>query len=349
MPALPPAAIVLGMARLLRIAYPGAIYHVTVRGIARRALFVDGADYRRLLTRLEECVEEHDIRLYAYCLLANHYHLVCETPRGNISAFMRALGTGYNLYYNKRHRKTGYVTQGRFRAKVVEGDEYLLKLTRYVHLNPVKTRACEGLEIREKVKQLRVYPWSSYPGYIRPIRRLKWMDCGPMEALVKAYAGWGRGSYRTYVEAGLTESNDEFEELMHRSRIAIGTDEFLEDVDALYVRLMGKSVRREDVSFRKVRQALNVDKVLAVVSEVLEEPQESLRRRQRNSWSRAIAVRLLCRYAGCTRREAADVLRMGSGAAARLQCTQLNEAMSRQAELRSIVRRVEAKLNKLIT
>ena len=105
---------------------------------------MDPADYRRLLARLETCVDDHDIRLYAYCLLGNHYHLICETPKANISSFMRAVGTGYNLYYNKRHRKTGYVTQGRFRAKV-EGDEYLLKLTRYVHLYPVRTREFEGL------------------------------------------------------------------------------------------------------------------------------------------------------------------------------------------------------------
>ena len=345
----PEAAIVHDMARMLRIAYPGAICHVIVRGIARRALFVDEADYQRLLVRLAECVEEHDIRMYAYCLLVNHYHLVCETPRGNISAFMRSVGTGYNLYYNKRHGKTGYVTQGRFRAKVVEGDEYLLKLSRYVHLNPVRTRGCEGLEIRERVKRLRGYRWSSYPGYLRRSRREEWMEYGPMEALVKAYAGGGPNSYGTYVEAALAENDEEFERLMERSRIAIGTDDFLQRMDALYARLVGASPRPENVRFRNTRQNLSVRKVLDVVSEVLEEPVELLRRRQYRSWSRAIAVRMLCRYAGCSRREAADVLQMGSGAAASLQHSQLSEAMSRQSDLRAIVRKAETKLEKLNT
>ena len=338
-----------GMARLLRIAYPGAIYHVMVRGIARRALFADDGDYRRMLHRLEECVEEHEIRLYAYCLLANHYHLVCETPKANISAFMRALGTGYNLYYNKRHGESGYVTQGRFRAKVVEGDEYLLKLTRYVHLNPVRTGHCAGLELADKVKKLRSYPWNSYPGYVRRSRRQGWMDYGPMEALVEAYAGGGPNSYRRYVEAGLAESDAEWQQLMDQSRIAIGTDRFLEKIDALYVRLLRESRRPEDVVFRKTRRALSVSEVLAVVSEVLDEPEEALRRRQRNSWSRGIAVRMLGRYAGCTRREAAEALRMGSGAAASLQATALNAAIGSQAELRELVETVESELDKLIT
>ena len=337
------------MARLLRIAYPGAIYHVIVRGIARRALFEDPADYRRLLARLEACVEDHDIRLYAYCLLGNHYHLVFETPKANISAFMRAVGTGYNLYYNKRHRKSGYVTQDRFRAKIVEGDEYLLKLTRYVHLNPVRTREIERLDLQEKVKKLRSYPWSSYPGYIGRRKRADWVDYGPLEALVRMYAGGSRNSYRTYVEAGLAESDEEFDQLMKQSRLAIGAEEFLEKIDGMYVGLLDRSNRREDVSFRKTRGNLDVQDVLTAVSEALKEPEESLRRRQRNSWSRAIAVRMLCRYAGCTRRAAADALQMGSGAAASIQVGALNDALGRDSTLRALVHEIERKLDKLIT
>jgi hypothetical protein len=155
------------------------------------------------------------------------------------------------------------------------------------------------------------------------------MEYGPMEELVKAYAGGSPNSYRRYVESGLAETDEEFERLIQSSRIAIGTDEFLDKMDALYAGLVSRSRRPENVSFRNTRQNLSVNQILAVVSEVLEEPEEWFRRRQRSSWSRAIVVRMLCRYAGCTRRQAADILDMGAGAAASLQYTQLSKAMSR--------------------
>ena len=100
------------MARSLRVEFPGAIYHVTVRMVGswvqdRLRLFCDRADYERLIERLAERVDDFDIRLYQFCLMANHFHLVLETPRGNLCRFMHSLTTAYGTYYNLRHGRYG--------------------------------------------------------------------------------------------------------------------------------------------------------------------------------------------------------------------------------------------------
>lgn len=94
---------VLGMPRHLRVLYPGAIYHVTARGNGRHAIFGDDADRGRLLDRLAESAESYGVRVYLYCLMSNHVHLVLETPGANLSRFMQSVLTGYTVYYNLRH------------------------------------------------------------------------------------------------------------------------------------------------------------------------------------------------------------------------------------------------------
>ena len=128
------------MARPIRIEYEAAVYHVTMRGNDRRNLFEDDADRERFLAKLGESGILFEMRLYLYCLMSNHVHLVLGTPRANLSRFMQRLETAYTVYFNHRHRRCGHLFQGRFGSVLVEEDEYMLKLSRYVHLNPVFTK-----------------------------------------------------------------------------------------------------------------------------------------------------------------------------------------------------------------
>jgi putative transposase len=125
------------MARPLRVEYGGAIYHITVRGNARQKIFRGDLDRRTLLKRLSLSVRSYGVRVFLYCLMDNHFHLVLETPRANLGRFMQSVLTGYTVSYNLRHRRCGHLFQGRYGARLVAGDDYLLKLSRYVHLNPV--------------------------------------------------------------------------------------------------------------------------------------------------------------------------------------------------------------------
>lgn len=141
------------MARPLRIEFPGALYHVTVRGNARQDIFLDDEDRQRFLGVLERAVSRFHLLLHAYCLMNNHFHLVVETPEANLSKAMRQINGVYTQAFNRRHGRVGHVLQGRFKAIVVDRDSYLLELCRYVVLNPVRARS---------TRQPDTYPWSSY-------------------------------------------------------------------------------------------------------------------------------------------------------------------------------------------
>jgi len=125
------------MARKLRVQFPGVIYHITLRGVGRCNIFLDDRDRERFVERIADGVEIDEVRVYMFCLMTNHVHLLVETPMGNLSRFMHRMETGHSVFFNRRHSRSGHLTQGRYDAKLVEGDEYLLKLSRYLHLNPV--------------------------------------------------------------------------------------------------------------------------------------------------------------------------------------------------------------------
>ena len=110
------------MARPLRVEFPGALYHVTARGNERRAVFRDDEDRHRFLATLEEASTEYGLRLHAFCLMPNHYHLLVETPRANLSRAIGWLQTTYTIRFNRRHRRSGHLFQGRFKAHIVDAE-----------------------------------------------------------------------------------------------------------------------------------------------------------------------------------------------------------------------------------
>ena len=126
------------MARPLRIEFPGALYHVTARGHARAAVFLDDDDRRRFLALLAETAERRGWTCHAYCLMDNHYHLLVETSSADLGRGMRQINGVYTQRFNRAHGRAGHVFQGRYKAILVEKQAYLLELSRYVVLNPVR-------------------------------------------------------------------------------------------------------------------------------------------------------------------------------------------------------------------
>ena len=142
------------MARPLRIEYDGALYHVTSRGNDRKPIFKDDGDRELLLRTLARVNERFHWICHAYCLMNNHYHLIIETPDGNLSKGMRQLNGIYTQAFNKRHGRVGHVFQGRFKAILVQKDSHFLEVCRYVVLNPVRAKT---------IGHPRQWRWSSYP------------------------------------------------------------------------------------------------------------------------------------------------------------------------------------------
>jgi putative transposase len=141
------------MARPLRIEFDGALYHVTSRGNERKAIFKDDTDRKLFLDTLARVKDRFHWICHAYCLMNNHYHLVIETPDGNLSRGMRQLNGVYTQAYNRRHDRAGHLFQGRFKGIVVQKETHFLEVCRYVVLNPVRAKA---------VRDPREWKWSSY-------------------------------------------------------------------------------------------------------------------------------------------------------------------------------------------
>ena len=141
------------MARPLRLELAGGLYHVTSRGDRREAIYEEDEDRRRWLEILGHTCKRFNWRCHAYCQMDNHYHIVIETAEANLSKGMRQLNGVYTQYYNIQHDRVGHVFQGRFKGILVERDEYLLELARYVVLNPVRAKV---------TKTIGVWKWSSY-------------------------------------------------------------------------------------------------------------------------------------------------------------------------------------------
>ena len=140
------------MPRPLRIEFPGALYHVFSRGNDKRDIFRTDEDRELFLAALGEACERFGVRIHSYCLMTNHYHLLLETPEANLSQFMKLFLGVYTIRFNRTHKRVGHLFQGRYRAHLVDKDDYFLQVSRYIHLNPVSAGMKDLPE---------AYPWSS--------------------------------------------------------------------------------------------------------------------------------------------------------------------------------------------
>ena len=211
------------MARPLRIEYPGALYHVTSRGIERRPIFRDDHDRHRRLDWLRRTVEAYAWRLHAFALMPNHDHLFVETPLPDLSAGMQFLNGSYVSYFNFRHKRAGHLFQGRFTAQLVENERHYLEISRYIHLNPVRAKCADDPA---------AYPWSSYPGYLRPARALDWITYDRVLAEFGSDPPAARRSYRRFVLEGIQSPlPSPFADALHH--LVIGSPEFISKIKRL--------------------------------------------------------------------------------------------------------------------
>jgi REP element-mobilizing transposase RayT len=149
---------------LLR-ALEGAVYHVTARGNERKPIYRDDRDRERFLETLEETVERFGFVIHTYCLMPNHFHLLAQTPRANPSDAAGWLQTTYSIRFNRRHRRSGHLYQGRFKAHLVEEDAYARELIKYIHLNPVRPKDKRKPVPTKRKRELTSYRWSTHRAY----------------------------------------------------------------------------------------------------------------------------------------------------------------------------------------
>jgi REP-associated tyrosine transposase len=182
------------MARPLRIEYDGALYHVTSRGNERKPIFKDATDRELFLDTLSQVTHRFNWLCHAYCLMDNHYHLVIETPDGNLSKGMRQLNGVYTQAFNRCHRRVGHLFQGRFKGILVQKDSHFLEVCRYVVLNPVRAKA---------VKHPREWAWSSYRATAGQCAIPRCLTVNELLSHFGHRQSTGQEKYREYVSEGI--------------------------------------------------------------------------------------------------------------------------------------------------
>ena len=188
------------MARPLRIEFEDAIYHLLGRRNARQRIFAGERDQLEFLKLLETSAKRFDVAVLAFVLMGNHFHVVAQTRRANLSPWMHWLMVSYTVYFNWRHRRSGHLFQGRYKS--------LLGLSRHVHLNPVRGAVLGAGTPAQRRARLRAYRWSSYRGYAGLEKRFSFVEEELVLGELQASRRSERLRYRRFVEEGLVREID---------------------------------------------------------------------------------------------------------------------------------------------
>ncbi|NVE01749.1 transposase [Massilia sp. BJB1822] len=183
------------MSRLARIEFPGALYHVTARGNRRNHIYLDERDYLIWQDLLAQTVERFNLVVHGFCQMPNHFHLLVETPDGNLAAGMQFLNGVYAQHFNARHELVGHVIQGRYHAVLLQKQSHLLELARYISLNPVRAQlVSDPLEWR----------WSSHRAMLNPRSAPRWLTTAWL--LSQFAQAVPETAYQEFVHAGCQPS-----------------------------------------------------------------------------------------------------------------------------------------------
>jgi putative transposase len=318
------------MARSLRIEYPGAFYHVINRGHRQEAIVLDDLDRQRFLFYLENMAGQFRVLIHSYCLMANHYHVILETPDGNLSRAVQWLNVSYATYYNRRHRCVGHLFQGRFKAILVEAGTYLEALSRYIHLNPVRA----GL-----ASQAWEYPWSSCRHFVESGKVPAWLEVN------RVLVGFGRTTTvarRRYV-AYLSEPDvkNPFDDVVGGS--LLGGKPFLQWVKDTF--LAARREDREIPDLKTLRPRPSVEAIIDAVAERLGvSPEQILTRGRKCNRARDIALYLSRELSGLTCQELGRRFGGLSGAAVTIRHHLVSRRLAEDRRLRQDISQIRTRL-----
>lgn len=314
------------MARSVRMDYPATFYHVLSRGNERRKIFRDQRDYERFIDTIGRMVGRYHIEVHAYVLMGNHYHLLLRTQEGNLSRAIQWLGLTYSVWFNRRHKRSGHLFQGRFKSFIVEDDSYFTAMCLYIHRNPIRARIAD---------RLLDYPWSSYPAYVKPRKAPPWLTT----SLVLGVHGRSR---KRFIEAQRSYAKEEKALLTDlRYGLVLGSEAFVSRLK----KKLEKERHREKPQVRKVLRERSIEELLDhTIFPLLgvKDGKGLLRPVRRTSRpERDLAIYILCHLGFYTNQEVGSVFGVGytsiTGA--------LKRAEAYMAEIRKARRKVDRILN----
>jgi REP element-mobilizing transposase RayT len=310
------------MSRQLRIEYEGAYYHVTSRGNEQKAIFVDDKDKVVFLEILDKGFDRFRFFIHTFCLMTNHYHLLLETPGGNLSKIMHFVNTSYSTYFNRTHKRVGHLFQGRFKSILIEACSYARELSRYIHLNPVRA---EIVRIPEE------FPWSSYREFLADRKPAKWLRTDFVFRLFSENEDHARTQYKDYVYQGIHQPC--VNPLEGREHPAIlGNEEFIEQIKKRFLRKLTSN--RELPAIKRIIPSPRLADIHSITESILGE--ESKR-------SRKISVYLARKNTERSFKEIGEFWDLNESAACQI-FRRMQEEIANDPRLRDIVKGIEQRI-----
>lgn len=319
---------VLLMGRPIRIEYPGCLYHITSRGNERKKIFLDDRDRMKFLGILADYHDRYGILIHAYVLMDNHYHLILETPRGNLLKVMHGLNGSYTGYFNRKYGRVGHLFQGRYNAILIEKDTYLLPLSRYIHLNPARAG---------RVKKPDQYEWSSYRGYVGREKEKPWVESGWVLSQFSRRAARARRRYEEYVEEGVRKGISNPLSDVH-GQVILGTERFIEEIRGL---LRGKVLSQEIVGRARLQGHPGIEEIVGEVSRKFGVKHEAIRSgRIRGNTARQAALYLSHRYTGLSNEAIGRYFGVIHSSGVSKASTRVKEEMLRNKRLAALIQTI---------
>jgi REP element-mobilizing transposase RayT len=323
----------MAMARPLRVEYPGAFYHVISRGNAGAAVFITERDREKFLEYLQKAHARFSLLIHSYCLMDNHYHLLIETPQANLSQSIQWINVSYAAYFNKKHGRNGHLFQGRFKAILIDADEYLNQLSRYIHLNPVKAKLSSSPD---------TYAWSSYGALVGSAA------CPDFLAAERILSGFGGSHkeavkrYRKYVEGvDIKSLEDPLQSAI--GSFVLGDSHFVQWVKDTFLSL--REDQQEIPQLKELKPRRTLDDIVEAIAREYHCPEESIRTRGRkNNLPREVAIYLAKEMSGKSGLEVGRYFGGVSGALITMTANRLARQMSSDKDLAGRIRRMKRRI-----
>ncbi len=321
------------MARPLRVEYAGAFYHVMNRGNRSEDIFLSPYDREKFFDYLATIVERFSIKVHTYCLMTNHYHLLVETAQPNLSAAIKWLNGSYATYTNTKRQKWGHLFQGRFKSILVQADEYLKHLSRYIHLNPVRAKLSAHPS---------EYPWSSYSAYIGKTQPPEWLETKWLLSCFGKSQKESRDNYKLFVEgADAMAVKNPFEDVT--GGLILGDPDFVEWVKKTF--LTEKNESGELPQLKRLKPKLTPEAIVEeVCREFRAETDKVIGKGAKLNVARDLAIYLSKQYGGETCKALGEYYGQVSGAAITMAYNRIQTAILSDKGLKRRLSRIQKRI-----
>jgi len=321
------------MSRPLRIKYPNAWYHILNRGRRKELIFIDKKDYYRFIDLLKDTSEQWNLRIAAYCLMPNHYHLLVQTPDANISRCMRHIDGVYTQRFNRHHKCDGPLFRGRYKSILVDADSYLLQLVRYIHYNPLKAGLTDRIDR---------YLWSSHRGYLSKAEKWNWLYKDFVFSMMSKNKGERLKNYRQFLS--MEEENDISKVLDKKKWPAmLGSIDFITNVKEKYF-----SEKINDEVPQSQELAPDPYQIQKIVCEYYRIDKEELFSSRRGIFNepRNIAIYLTRRLRGDSLKQIGVHFKLKKYSSVSSIIERMNEAIAKDQKLRNRIEKLVTVLSK---